>query len=137
MAKALGDRAGMGTASNNFGFTLEKTGDLPAAVARALMFGLIVPRIAPRVSLFEHQERRGPTACCTSCVARAGADGVGAGRGSAGQGARELAHRLGGGSDAAGRCRVVTRIQTSGRKCGWARGPRWCCAHWTDVPAPR
>jgi hypothetical protein len=38
MAEALGDRTGMDTTSNNLDFTLEKTGDLPAAVARALVF---------------------------------------------------------------------------------------------------
>ena len=38
MAEALGDRTGMDTTNNNLDFTLEKTGDLPTAVAHALVF---------------------------------------------------------------------------------------------------
>ena len=58
MTEALGDTAGVGTACNNLGDTLEQTGDLPAAAARALDLGefllrrVCLSRVLVRVCLF-------------------------------------------------------------------------------------
>ena len=123
----MGDRAGEGGAGSNLGLALEKNGDLPAA-ARALVQGLAAFQRVERdlgahddrrVSLFEQQQ-------VTYMLLQRVLLGLGQrgwALGVAAQAkARALAHRLGGGSDAAESEAAAPESEAFEKVCGawWA-----------------
>ena len=127
IAKEVGDRAGEGDSGNNLGLALEKNGDLPAA-AGALVQGLAAFQRVERdlgahddrrVSLFEQQQDT--YMLLQSVLLGLGQRGWALGVAAQAK-ARALAHRLGGGSDAAESEAAAPESEAYEKVCGawWA-----------------